>query len=110
MTSCVLSLIHQLGAFHPSVPGTIRFMAHLPYSLVARGVCLAFGSIQCFSNFSIAPESLDLKSVACKTVNLGQIEVFTFYDKKLKNNKLIIKNMTLIKESNSKYCQSVQGA
>ena len=77
---------------------------------MARGVYLAFGSIQYFFNVSIAPDSPDFKSAGCKTVNLGQLKIFMFYEKKLKNNKLIIKNMTLIKESNSKYSKSVQGA
>ena len=71
---------------------------------MARGVYLAFGSIQFFFDVSIAHESPDFKSAGCKTVNLGQLKIFMFYEKKLKNNKLIIKNMTLIKESNSKYC------
>ena len=49
---------------------------------MARGVYLAFGSIQCFLDASIAPESSDFKSVGCKTVNLEQLEIFMFYEGK----------------------------
>ena len=59
------------------------------YSLVAKAIFrlnLALASIQCFFDDSIAPESLDFKSAGCKAVNLGQLEIFTFYEKNLIQN------------------------
>ena len=53
------------------------------YSLGPRGVYLAFGSIQCYFDVSTAPESPDFKSPGCNTVILGQLEIFTFYEKKV---------------------------
>ena len=54
-----------------------------PYSLVVRGVCLTSVSIQCFYNDSIAAKSPDFKSAECKTVTLGQLEIFKFIRKKV---------------------------
>ena len=54
------------------------------------GVNLALGSIQCFIVDSIAPESLDSKSAGCQAVTLGEIELLTFKENKLKNTNLAV--------------------
>ena len=47
-------------------------------------VSLALVSILCFIVVSIAPESLNSESAKYLAVTSGKIELFTFYERKLK--------------------------
>ena len=50
---------------------------------MARGVYLAFASIQCFFNVSIPSDSPDFISAGCKAVTLGKLRYSHFTEKKV---------------------------